>query len=175
MNNEVITVEKRNLPLWLVVLFVSALIVMLSSFGLSAYKKSQIVLPTQSQQAHLDKLKQTLLSQPDIIDTNWLHTLNPLIKNVEGRLLWSTALQKGMVSFNNLPKIKKNQRFHLYVYDLHDPSNQAVSALLIKQNYTGRFEDSFEPETKISAPLKFELVLEEQGSDTSLPLLLAQP
>ncbi len=175
MNNDVMTIEKRNLPLWLVVLLVSTLIVVLSSLGLSAYKKIQLELPSPTQQAELDSLKQKLLQQSDVIDTNWLHTLNPLIKDVEGRLLWSTALQKGMVSFNNLPKINKNQRFHLIVYDLDDPSNKPVSALTIKQDYTGRFEQSFEPEKRINSPLKFELVLEEKGSDSSLPLLLAQP
>lgn len=169
------TIEKRNLPLWLVVLLLSTLIVLLSSLGLSAYKKMQLQLPSPTQQAELDSLKQKLLQQPDVIDTNWLHTLNPLIKGVEGRLLWSTTLQKGMVSFNNLPKINNNQQFQLIIYDLNDPSNKPVSALTIQQDYTGRYEHDFVPQRRIKSPLKFELVLEEKGSDSTLPLLLAQP
>ena len=175
MSDETIQSDEGKLPIWIVVLFISTLIIMVSVFGLSAYKKNQVEVPTELEKTALQMQEESLLTQADLINTNWLRTLNPLVKNVQGRLLWSSDKQLGIVSFNNLPKLKSNQYYHLTIYDLDIKENNGVTALRFNQKAFGIFERSFKPATFIKTPFKFELVLEEDGVEFGQPLLLAQP
>jgi len=175
MSNETVQSDQGKLPLWIVVLFISALVLMISVFGLSTYQQSQVEIPSQAEQTLLQLQEEQLLRNTDLINTNWLRTLNPLVKNVQGRLLWSSEEQLGIVTFNNLSKLAANQQYRLTIYDLDIKKNDGVTALLFKQKVSGRFEKSFKPDVEIKTPLKFELVLEEEGVDFGLPLLLAQP
>ena len=175
------TEDKSKLPLWLIVLFSSILILALSFLGLSFYQKSQLNSPLthieQLERTELEHLKESILEQSDTIDTNWLRTLNPMVKHVRGRLLWSSTKQQGVVEFINLPLLKNNQQYRLWVYDLEANNSKPTTAAVFKtiDIVSGIFSQSFQPKITIKTPLKFELVLEEGDVEGVQPLLLAQP
>ncbi|MEB8432828.1 anti-sigma factor [Cocleimonas sp. KMM 6892] len=175
MNTQIKTSNRTSLPLWFLVLLTAALIFAISQIGVSAYKKMQIKDPeVKAEISQIQSRKELLLLQPNVVNTNWLRTLNPLMKNVEGSIVWSGALQQGVVEFINLPKIKDNQYYQLWVHDLAEASNQASLVSVFKSPKDKELLMSFDT-IKIKSPYKFELVLHTEGETTNQPLLLAQP
>lgn len=166
--------QKDKLPLWFIILFASVLIFvsisLLAFFANQHNRNSQV----KAQQKELEAQKSHLLRQQDVIDTNWLRTLNPLVKDVEGRLIWSKSLQQGIMEFENLPKLDQQRHYKLWAYDLVASNNEAIEIAKFRQINDKKFLVSFAPFKKIESPLKFELSLEEKGQK-SQPLLLAQP
>ncbi|MEE9445121.1 MAG: anti-sigma factor [Cocleimonas sp.] len=182
MNSSTANTENKNkLPLWLIIFFSSVLIMVLSYLGLSFYQNSQQKTPLshieQLERTELEHLKESILEQSDTIDTNWLRTLNPMVKHVQGRLLWSSTKQQGVVEFINLPSLKNTQQYRLWVYDLEANDSKPITAAVFKSIdiISGIFSQAFQPKIMVKAPLKFELVLEEGDVEGFLPLLLAQP
>jgi WD40 repeat protein len=174
INNSAMTeTSKRKIPLWVFLIFFVALLIAFGSFGMSKYQQRENQLG-QIQQSKVAELKQSLLQQNDVINTNWFRTLNPLIKEVQGSLLWSSQEQQGIIELFNLPTLKENQQYHLWIYDLNLESSHPISALIFKPE-TKQLALAFKSESKISIPLKFELMLEEEGVEGGLSLLLAQP
>jgi len=171
-------INARRFPLWVIVLISALLIISLSSASVFVYKQSSKNNPDfKAKQSGLETRKQLILLQPDVIDINWLRTLNPLVKNVQGRLIWSSDMQQGVMEFNQLPSLAKNQRYRLWIYDLVGDITKPISAIVFKHsgNASDNYLISFDTEESITSPFKFELVLEEDGKENGLPLLLAQP
>ena len=174
INNSVATETPRGkISLWIFVVFFAVLLIALSALGISKYQQRENHLG-QIQQSKVATLKQSILQQDDVINVNWFRTLNPLIKEVQGSLLWSSQMQQGIIELLNLPKLKENQQYHLWIYDLNEKNNHPISALKFK-SVTNQLSLAFEAENKISTPLKFELMLEEEGVEGGMALLLAQP
>jgi len=164
-------------PVWFIVLFATLLIISLGTIGLNAYQKKNGAPQPSVQNAQLEILKQHILQQDDAIDTHWLHTLNPLVKKVRGRLLWSSTKQQGVMEFSDLPTLSKNQKFSLLIYDLSAETALPSKAIFniaenIKQT---KLIVPFTASEIIRNPLKFELLLQEDGVKASQQLLLAQP
>lgn len=179
INNTVTNNKQGKLPLWFIVIFSVALLLTLSTFGIVAYQQKQGTRQSPVPKGQFEILKQQILQQEDAIDTNWLHTLNPLVKKVRGRLFWSSKKQQGVMEFTGLPKLKANQQFHLLIYDLNAESSKPISAIVTEK---GQFKQKsktflvpFTASTMVKSPFKFELMLEEEGVEGGQPLLLAQP
>lgn len=167
----------RRIPLWIIVSVSALLIILLSSASVIIYKNSQSDPQFTKEQTGLESRKQEILQQADVININWLRTLNPLVKNVQGRLIWSNTMQQGIMEFNKLPKLSTKQQYKLWIYDLVDDITKPISAITFKQSTHVKqsFLIPFNTESPISSPLKFELILEEDGKENGVPLLLAQP
>ncbi len=182
MNSSTAKVEKKNKPpFWLIIMIISILLIAASYLGLRYYQQSlRNAQPShleQLERSELESLKEKIIQQADTIDTNWLRTLNPIVKYVQGRLLWSSDLQQGVVEFINLPKLNNNQQYRLFVYDLEANNSVPITAVVFKkvELISGIFARSFTPKITVKNPLKFELVLEQGGVEGGQPLLLAQP
>ena len=163
-----------KIPLWIFVVFFSTLLIALSSIGISQYQQRQAQESSQIQRTNVEELQQALLLQDDVINTSWLHTLNPLVQDVKGSVLWSSNEQRGIIKLYNLPSLDKNQQYHLWMYDLNAKANAPISALVFKT----KFEDlilPFKADSVVASPFKFEIMLEEEGAEGGLSLLLAQP
>jgi len=163
-----------KIPLWIFVVFFSTLLVAVSSIGISQYQQRQSQKSSQLQRTNVEELQQSLLAQDDVINTNWLHTLNPLVKEVKGSVLWSSKEQRGIIKLYNLPSLGKKQQYHLWIYDLNAKNSAPVSALIFK----AKFENliiPFKAESIVDSPFKFEIILEQEGVEGGLSLLLAQP
>lgn len=174
VTNTTIGTSHGKIPLWVYVVFISILLVVLSSFGISKYQQLQAQKSSQAQHTNVEELQQSLLTQNDVINTNWLHTLNPLVKDVRGSVLWSSKKQHGIIKLYNLPKLDKNQQYHLWMYDLNAKNSTPISALKFRPEFKNLIIP-FTPKSIVGVPFKFEIVLEEEGIVGGLSLLLAQP
>jgi hypothetical protein len=120
----------------------------------------------------LSKEKQT-------IHLHWLRTLNPIVRNTDGDLIWNTDQQKGLMRFVNLPRLKDEQYYHLWVYDLNKSTEHPVLAGIFSgTKKSDNFYAPIEPEEEISLPFKFLLTIGKKGDkdfSKSESLLLAQP
>lgn len=109
---------------------------------------------------------------------SWLRTLNSQIQDVQGDLLWNGAKQVGMMRLVNLPNPKVGYQYHIWAYDTHKPSEQAISMSILDRG-SGE-QEWYVPLTAsedIPSPYKFELTLEPiaaQQSAQSLVLLMVQ-
>ena len=122
----------------------------------------------------LSRQKNVLLNQKDVIQSAWLHTLNPLVKKVRGRVIWSNEKQSGVAVFYNLPETPEGKSYRLWVYDLE---NMPVSGshFILKNGSTKEILQQIKTDRIIKQPYKFELVLEKDEYSSSAQLLLAQP
>jgi len=161
--------------MWLTVLLSIALLFIVISLSGLAYKKWIADPSLQKNQSVLVSQQQLILSQDDVINTNWLRTLNPLVKNVEGRVVWSNILQQGIMEFIGLPKIAKNQAYQLWIYDLTGKDSKPVLSNEFSVADSRTLLIPFSVKKLILSPFKFELVLKTAGEDLSQPLFLAQP
>ena len=166
--------SKGKIPLWILVVFFSTVTIAVSSFAITQYQQQQIQNLSKKQQTKLGSLEQSILEQDDAINTAWFHTLNPLVKDVIGSVLWSSKKQHGIIKLYNLPTLLDTQQLHLWVYDLDGKNNAPISAAIFKPTST-QVLLAFDTDMKVSTPLKFELTLETKGADNAVPLLLAQP
>ncbi len=164
----------RRIPLWVYVVFFSTLLIAASSFGMSKYQQQQAQKHSQLQRVNVEKLQQSLLAQDDVINTSWLHTLNPLVKEVKGSVLWSSQEQHGIIKLYNLPSLGDKRQYHLWMYDLNAKNSAPVSALVFKAKFANLIMP-FKAESRVGSPFKFEIVLEEEGIEGGVSLLLAQP
>ncbi len=170
--------DRNRIPLWFIITFSAVLLFTLSSFGLHIYQKQTRGKLDLQQESENYIQKFGILQEKDVIDTNWLHTLNPLVKKVQGRLLWSSNKQQGLMEFINLPKLEKKQKYILLIYDLDAENDAPVSAILKQQQSYQRKNKIIIPfvvPRKVKSPFKFELLLEEANNAVKQPLLLAQP
>ena len=178
MNNIVTdtTIETPHgkIPLWVFVVFFSTLLVALSSVGISQYQQRQAEESSQVQRTNVEELQNSLLAQDDVINTNWLHTLNPLVKDVKGSLLWSSKKQHGIIKLYNLPKLDGKQQYHLWIYDLNAKNSAPVSALIFNEEFENLIIP-FKAESIVDTPFKFEIMLEEEDVEGGQSLLFAQP
>ena len=175
MNTRVITNQQQRQPLWLMVLLMITLLVALLSLGGLAYKKWVIDPNQEKNQSELILQQRSILAQDDVINTNWLRTLDPLVNNVEGRVVWSNNMQQGVMEFVGLPEIEDNQKYQLWIYDLVGENSKPIFSTEFSESNSEKLLLPFSSKEFIKSPFKFELMLKTEGEDQSQPLFLAQP
>jgi len=178
MNTKITTQSKNKFkpPLWFWIALVSFSLITLTSAALNLAKSSRLNIVAQQNQKPLIAQRVELLKENDIIKSNWLKTLNPQAKKIQGDLIWSTKQQKGMMRFNNLPKLSADQSYHLWIYDLEHSIKEPISATRFQTDPRVKkdFLVKILPKKAIKKPYKFVLVLETKSQDEQI-LLLAQP
>lgn len=140
----------------------------------TSYTQDPVQILLQKQQVELSANKNS-------IQTPWLKTLNPLVQETEGTLVWNNAKQQGVMSFVNLPKPKEGEYYHLWLYDLkrnqQDPISGGMFITAGKRNT--EYWIAITPQEKVIQPYKFLVLLEnKQVTPTQANkqiLLLAQP
>jgi len=159
------------------VLILSVTITLVAGMIYTQRLMQQVEHVEQTQVAQYES-RSTLLAQPDALNINWMQTLNPIAKDIQGDIVWSTLMQQGMMRFANLPILPKGQQFHLWIHDLTSRASEPVSivrfapALSIPRELLIPFTSS----QKINEPYKFTVTLEYSDPDKATePLLLAQP
>lgn len=132
----------------------------------------------EKQQASQYESRKFLLTQPDTININWMRTLDPMAKKIYGDLVWSTLMQQGMMRFANLPKLKPDETYHLWIHDLASSASDPVSVTQFSPEITVPTEllVPFKTPRKVTEPYKFTIMLDNIANDIPpQPLLLAQP
>ncbi len=137
----------------------------------------QIHTITEQQEAQYESRK-FLLSSPDVINVNWMRTLNPLAKNISGDIVWSSLNQQGIMRFANLPKLPADQQYHLWIYDLAKHPDDVISVVEFSPvtSLPTELLIPFTSSRQIEKPYKFMVMLDSTETDfTPQPLLLGQP
>ena len=125
----------------------------------------------------LKELRISLLADPSSVSGNWLRTLNPDMKNVQGDLVWNSTQQQGVMRLLDLPKPKAGTFYQLWLYDALGGNQEPVSGGILQQG-SGKTE-LFAPiktTTVVQEPYKFELKLQTNNySANGKILLMVQP
>ena len=167
--------DKSN---WLWPVLILAIAVTLISGMIYAQKVMQQVETIEQNQVSQYESRKFMLTQPDVLNINWMRTLNPLAKNIQGDVVWSSLMQQGMMRFANLTALPKGQQYHLWIYDLTSPADEPVSIVSFSPDLKIPTEllIPFTSSKTINEPYKFMVMLEyEDENVTPEPLLLAQP
>lgn len=175
LNTRVLTNEKEKHPLWMTILFSIVLLALVFLVANYSYKKWIGNYNEPINSSELLSEQQLILNQDDVINTNWLRTLDPLVKNVEGRIVWSNVLQKGVMEFIALPKISDDQKYQLWIYDLVGKDTKPVLSHEFNEVNSEKMLIPVASKVLINSPFKFELLLKTEGEENSQPLFLAQP
>ncbi len=134
------------------------------------------------QQLVLQKQYTQLQANSANIQTQWLKTLNPLVGETEGNIVWDTTTQQGVMMFINLPQTKAGEHYHLWIYDLKRHQQDPISGGIF--NTSGKKHSEYwvtiAPDKKVIQPFKFVVLLETNNvaiaeTEEAQVLLLAQP
>ena len=127
----------------------------------------------ESSTTELDQLRTTLLADTTSLRGNWLRTLNPLVQDVQGDLVWNKQQQQGVMRFINLPNPNTGKYYQLLIYDTHSVDSKPISGAVLHTG-SGKTEtlNAISPQTHITEPYKFELVLRSDNVDEKPQLLL---
>jgi hypothetical protein len=134
------------------------------------------------QQLVLQKQYTQLQANSTSMQTQWLKTLNRLVSEVEGNIVWDTTTQQGVMMFINLPQSKAGEHYHLWIYDLKRHQQDPISGGIF--NTTGKKHSEYwvaiSPAKKVIQPFKFVILLETDKAtvaeaEEAQVLLLAQP
>lgn len=139
------------------------------SYGYSYYKKSRI---SEHSQVDVQQQLSDLLSTPDVVEYDWMRTLNPKAKVIEGGIVWSQEKQSGIMKFENLPALSEKQQYHLWLYDRN--TKEPISGAIFRQNAfdTNSRLVEFQPKKTVESPYKFILSLENSSGDGEEQVLL---
>lgn len=154
----------------------SLIVITLAGAGAYYMMRDQLLDSPQTTSGVVVQKHGALQIQPDSLTINLSRTLNPLVKDVQGELIWNNKRQAGSVRIANLPSVNNDQFYQLWVFD-RQGSGQAIPAGKFTQQKTAK-EVYWELAAKelITEPYKFVVTLEE--NDDVVPeklLLLAQP
>jgi Na+-transporting NADH:ubiquinone oxidoreductase subunit NqrC len=119
---------KSKPPLWFWIIFIVVATLTLISASLYITKYTRLSIAAKQDQTPLVQQRDKLLNVSDLLQSNWLKTLNPQVKKVQGDLLWSSQQQKGFMRFFNLPLLSSTQHYHLWIYDLEHSLKEPISA-----------------------------------------------
>lgn len=125
----------------------------------------------------LHQMRETLLADSASISGHWLRTLNPLVKDVQGDLVWNSQQQQGVMRIRDLPAPKNGEFYQLWLYDTRSAADAPVSGAILRKG-AGR-EELYVPikaDTPVQEPYKFVLKLEKaNAASPAQVLLMVQP
>lgn len=125
----------------------------------------------------LRQLHETLLADASSVRGHWLRTLNPLVKHVQGDLVWNSQRQQGVMRIRDLPKPDKGMVYQLWLYDTRAAADKPVSGGVLHTDAGG--DELYAPiraETPVAEPYKFVLKLQQAvNGDAGQVLLMVQP
>ena len=122
------------------------------------------------------ELREQLLADPTSISGSWLRTLNPIVKDVQGDLVWNSTQQQGVLRIRDLPNPKAGHFYQLWLYDTHGNTTDGVSGGVLTQGMGS--EEVFMPiktDTPVQEPYKFEFKLQNDQNENGQILLMVQP
>lgn len=121
---------------------------------------------------------QELDAQAGTVRGSWLRTLNPLMKDVQGGLIWNGSEQEGVMHLLGLPDPKRGFQYHLWIHDARGSSGVPVSGGVLREG-SGKYEQfvMIKAAGHVVEPFKFELMMESVDDDSVDPqvVLMVQP
>jgi hypothetical protein len=153
---------------WLVIFFLAVVISGISLPILHQWRSVAADVPIELQTLH-----DTLLADSSSVHGNWLRTMNPLVQDVQGDVVWNNAQQQGVMRFVDLPDPKRGMVYQLWLYDVKSPTETPISGATLQQGSgKGEWFAPIKTATPVIEPYKFELKLANDAADTNGQLLL---
>ncbi|MEN9422946.1 MAG: hypothetical protein RL122_329 [Pseudomonadota bacterium] len=159
---------------WLILALLSVLLIVGLGYAIQHLRSVHAEATTTD---GLGELRTRLLADPSSVSGNWLRTLNPLVKTVQGDVVWNSAQQQGVMRFIDLPKPKAGTFYQLWLYDARGSSSEPVSGGIVTQGAgDNELLALIESPQVVNEPYKFEfkLHLAPQTTDGKV-LLMMQP
>lgn len=130
-----------------------------------------------SSDSSLSQLRGQLLADAASLRGSWSRTLNPLVQEVQGDLVWNATQQQGVMRFVRLPQPADGAFYQLWLHDSRSSDGKPISGAVLQQSPT--LAEWFAPikhREKVLEPYKFELVLVTgKPGDAPQLLLMVQP
>lgn len=143
-------------------------------YGLFVFKQTQATF--SSERSGLQQVHAALLANSENVRGNWMHTLNPDVQNVQGELVWSPNEQLGSMRLVNLPSVKQDDTYQLWIYDTYRTQNEPIlGATLPAKLPKGESFVTIRPAIPVTEPYKFMLTKRQPDSDEVQTLLMVQP
>ncbi len=122
------------------------------------------------------ELREQLLADSTSISGSWLRTLNPIVKDVQGDLVWNSTQQQGVLRIRDLPLPKAGHFYQLWLYDTHGNTADGISGGVLTQSIgSEEVFMSIKADTPVQEPYKFELKLQNDQDENGQTLLMVQP
>lgn len=159
---------------WLITALACLTLVMATVYAFQRMSGAQ-ANPTENP---LQLLHDALLADPSSVAGNWLRTLNPAVKHVQGDLVWNSRQQQGVMRIRYLPNPKTNDFYQLWLYDAQGkPEQQPVAGGILKKGAENEtLYAVIKPVIPVQEPYKFVLKLHAATDpDAGQVLLMVQP
>ena len=152
---------------------IAALLLVALGFGVRHWEPAQ----ASADNGELSVLRERLLSDSSSVRGNWLRTLNPLVQDVQGDLVWNSTQSQGVMRFVDLPAPAAGQFYQLWLYDTRSADGVPVSGAVVRNGAgKGEWFAAIKTEKMVLAPFKFELHLHaDKSAEKSQLLLMVQP
>jgi hypothetical protein len=152
---------------------VAALLLVALGFGMRHWEPAQ----ASANNGDLSVLRERLFSDPSSVRGNWLRTLNPLVQDVQGDLVWNSTQSQGVMRFVDLPAPATGQFYQLWLYDTRSADGVPVSGAVVRNGVgKGEWFAAIKTERAVITPFKFELHLHaDKSAEKSQLLLMVQP
>lgn len=135
---------------------------------------------TSTSQQELRVVRNVLLANQDTVRVNLLRSLDPLVKDTQGDILWNSEMQNGVLQLQGLPEHEGRKKYQLWIYDLKRDNNHPVLAA----NFYGSEADtssyivSIKPTENIEKAFKFVVtksLISNSKFEDAEPIFFAQP
>ena len=152
---------------------IAALLLVALGFGVRTWEP----VKARVDSGELPALREHLLADPSSVRGNWLRTLNPLVQDVQGDLVWNSTQSQGVMRFVNLPAPAAGQFYQLWLYDTRSADGVPVSGAVVHTVANkGEWFAAIKTEQAVTTPFKFELHLgADKSAEKSQLLLMVQP
>ncbi|SEA50347.1 hypothetical protein SAMN05660964_01749 [Thiothrix caldifontis] len=159
---------------WLIILLISVALLTVLFFTIPQFRKVQADTASTTD---LAVLRENLLADPTSVSGNWLRTLNPIVKDVQGDIVWNNTQQQGVLRIRDLPKPKAGTFYQLWLYDARNHAGEGIAGSKVEQG-TGHeaLLTLIKTDTLVQEPYKFEFKLQTaEGAHNGQILLMVQP
>ncbi len=101
----------------------------------------------------------------DISSTDWLDVENKVVpEDVKGRVVWSGAIQKGYMIFNNLPiNDPKVEQYQLWIFDTDTAQEVPVDGGVFDVTNAEEMKVAFKAAHTVNQAVQFAVTIEEPG------------
>ncbi len=174
MDNKRLQINKSNPFYWLLFIVPLVGLGMFAIAWLSIGQSAATQLATgSSNAAPAEQAYHRLQETAGSIGGNWLRTLNPSVKAVQGDLVWNSKEQFGVMRLLNLPNPGNGYHYQVLVFDSYAESGQGTPlASLAIGSGRGSLYVPLRTAKKIIEPYKFVLTRSPVGERAEAQILL---
>jgi anti-sigma-K factor RskA len=111
-----------------------------------------------------EQRQQLLAAAPDAVQSSWTDIDPKKPRKVVGDVVWSNALQKGYLRFQNLPvNDKTKETYQLWIFDENQSAETPIDGGVFDVDENGDVIVPIDPKIKVQKPTMFAVTAEKPG------------